>query len=118
MDEFKRDIKDTILSKANTTIWDFEADRDIPRNKHGYDPLDEIIFLAAEQLNMRYLKIFSFFYLCDDKKRAQKALNGRGGAKLPIKTIERYRSFAFHRVIELVVNDEAAMAKVRELVSG
>ena len=118
MDEFRRDIKDKILRKVNTTIWDFEEDKDIAKNKHGYDALDEIILLAADQLNTRYVKIFSFFYHKDDKKRAQAAFNGRGGSKLPIKTIERYKSFAFNRVIELVVNDAAAMAKVRELVSG
>ena len=116
MEDYREGIKDAIIRTINATVWDYYKIRET--NIYGYDPVDQIIFEAATQLEPRHLRVFSLSYHGYSTEEIFERQSSRDGNNLNKRTIERYRTYAYNRIIEIVVGDSGFMGRIKRVVFG
>ena len=112
LDEFRKEIKNRVLTAAGTTIWDYDEIR--TTNPSGLDPIDEIIISSSVVLSDREIDVFGLAYRCHSAEQIiQRVRELKQYRKIGEKTVLRYLRDAKNDVFEAIKKNKETMQLIR-----
>ncbi len=109
-------IKTNLLAKMGFSYQSYA--RRAPKNVDGFDPIDEIVLMAASRMDERHIVPFIFMYELDNQQTTLDKLNNHGFAVKKPGTVQKYLREAKTRVIELVLTEKDLMQRLKDAING